>query len=359
MTNTISERQLFIITATGFTLNKIYVMPAYLSGIAHQNLWASALLNLIIDYFLLVISLKIITSTNNKPLFLSSQNTFPKSFTKVIFLIYAIFFMLKAFLPIFEQKNSIEFTFYETQPTLLTFMPFYVVAFYIITKGYRAFARSFEISVWVYIVAILIVLLLAIPAGKYSALLPIVYDNPKSVILGSFKSLLWFGDPIYILFFAGYISNYKNNLKSIKLAYVISSFVTILILVAFYAVFDSISPRQYYATLKMSKYSFTLSNIGRLDYISSFLLAGISVFQVTLPLLFANTCLNKFFNFKHKFISPFIIIAFQVSFSILFRYDFLRLINIITKYFIYFFIIMTYVIPFIYYLKTRRNKYGL
>lgn len=359
MKNSISENQLSIIVATGFTLTKIYVMPANLSYFAGSSLWISALINFIIDYILLLVFLRFIRQSGNKTLFEINTELFSKKMAKFIALIFAVFFILKAFVPIVEQKNSIELTFYETQPTLLTFMPFFVVAFYIMLKGYRAFGRSFEICMWIYIFGMSSILLLSIFAGKYLALLPFWTDT-KRIFYGSFKSLIWFGDPIYVLFFAGYIGNIKTNLNKIRKAYIVSAITTLVVLVVFYAVFENIAPRQYYATLKMSKYSIALSNIGRFDYISAFMLAAMCVFEVCLPLLFACTCLNECFSFRRRFIAPVIVITFEVAFSILTQNDFLTTIDFISSYVTWFFILVNYVVPLtIYFIYKRSKKYGL
>ena len=358
MTNKITQKQLNIIIGAGFTLTKIYVMPAFLAKIAHESMWICALISLALDFLLLLAVLRIIENTNNTTLFDTGNEIFSNSVNKGITLLYAIFFIVKAFVPIVEQKNSIELTFYETQPTLLTFMPFFIVAFYIIIKGFTPFGRSYELCLWVYVFGIVSIMMLSLFAGNYSALLPIL-GNPLNVLLGSFKSLIWFGDPIYILFFAGYISNVKGKIKGSIKAYIIYALTTLLILVVFYAVFDTIAPRQYYATLKMSKYSIALSNIGRFDYISAFMLAAMCVFEVCLPLLFANLCLNKFFNFKRPFVAPFIIIVLEVAFAILTENVFLSAIDFFSNYVIWFFIAMNYVLPFIIYLKTRRRNYDL
>ncbi len=357
MTNKISTRQLFIIVSTGFTLTKLYIMPAYLSGIAKESMWLSATLNLVLDFFLLTLVLKIIKKTNNHSLLDSDLELFSPKITKFLCLAFAIFFIVKAFVPIVEQKNSIELTFYETQPTLLTFMPFFIVAFYIIIKGFKPFGRSYELCLWIYIFGISSILLLSVFAGDYKALLPIIGDEPINILKGSFYSLIWFGDPIYILFFAGYISKFNEGHKKLKWAYLIYSLSTIVILVVFYAVFDTIAPRQYYATLKMSKYSIALSNIGRFDYISAFMLAAMCVFQVCLPLLLANMCLNNFYNFKYPFVSPLIIISLEATFTILTEHNFLSTIDFISKYVVWFFIVMNYIVPIIFYLKTRRKTY--
>ncbi|MBR5438757.1 MAG: GerAB/ArcD/ProY family transporter [Clostridia bacterium] len=354
MEKSITSRQLAVITTVGFTITKLHILPASLSHFSKEALWLSALINIAIDFLLLLAVLKISNDAKNENVVLYFENKFGKNFTKVLCFIYALFFMLKTFIPIYEQKNSIELTFYETQPTFLTFMPFFIVAFYIVLKGVRPYARSMEISLWIFILGIAILFLLSSFSGNYSALLPIIPSN-FSFLNGSLKSLIWFGDPLLLLFFVGKVKRSENHDKKIITAYITYAVLTIIFLVVFYSIFDTIAERQYYASLKMSKYSISLSDIGRFDYLGAFLLSGINVFQVCLPLIFASILLSYCFNFKNKIIPALIVVLLEFIISILTQNDFFKSLSFIQNYAVYFFIIMTYLLPIIFLLKRRRN----
>ncbi|MBO5851856.1 MAG: GerAB/ArcD/ProY family transporter [Clostridia bacterium] len=354
MNKSVTTRQLAVITTVGFTITKLHILPASLSHFSSEALWLSALINIIIDFLLLLAVLKITSNAKNENIILCFENKFGKTFTKILCFLYVLFFMLKTFIPIYEQKNSIELTFYETQPTFLTFMPFFIVAFYIVLKGVRPYARSMEISLWIFILGIAIIFLLSAFSGTYSSLLPVIPNN-ASFLNGSFKSLIWFGDPLLLLFFTGKIERSKNHNKKIIIAYIVYAVVTLAFLIVFYSIFDTIAERQYYASLKMSKYSISLSDIGRFDYLGAFLLSGINVFQVCLPLIFSSILLSYCFNFKNKIIPALIVTLIQVVFSLLTQNDFFKSLSFIQNYAVYFFILMTYLTPLIILLKRRKN----
>ncbi len=356
MDKSISSRQVAIITTVGFTITKLHILPASLARFSNEGLWLSALLNVILDFLLLLVVLKITSSVDDGDVISYFENKFGKPLTKVLCFFYFLFFITKTFVPIFEQKNSIELTFYETQPTFLTFMPFFIVAFYIVIKGVRPYARSMEISLWLFISGVFIIILLSAFSGNYSSLLPIVPQNTR-FLNGSLKSLIWFGDPIYLLFFVGKIKKSATHNTQIIKAFIIYAVLTILILIVFYSIFDSIAERQYYATLKMSKYSIALSDIGRFDYLGAFMLSGINVFQVSLPLIFASILLSYILNFKNKIVPALIVIAIEVVLSIITQNDFFKAIDFTQNYLVYFFIVMTYLIPLTVLLKRRR--YGI
>ena len=354
MEKSVTSRQLAVITAVGFTITKLHILPAMLSRYSNEALWLSALINIVLDFLLLLAVLKITSNAKNENIMEFLENRFGKNVSKIICFIYVLFFLLKAFIPIYEQKNSIELTFYETQPTFLTFMPFFVVAFYIVLKGVRPYARSMEISLWIFILGLAIIFLLSTFSGTYSSLLPIIPNN-FAFLNGSFKSLIWFGDPLFLLFFTGKIERSKNHNKKIITAYIIYAVLTLLFLVVFYSIFSTIAERQYYASLKMSKYSISLSDIGRFDYLGAFLLSGINVFQVCLPLIFSAILLAYCFNFKNKVIPCLIVVLIEFALSILTQNDFFKSLSFMQNYAVYFFILMTYLIPIIMLIKRRKN----
>jgi hypothetical protein len=354
--NNITTKNLSLIIIIGFTLGKLFVLPALLAGYVNESLWISTLINMLVDLLLLFIVCYFLKNTDK---------TFPEllkiSFGdkggKIISFLYFLFFICKAFIPILEQKNTIEFTFYETQPTLFTFMPFFIVAFYITIKGLKPFAKSIEFCIWIFGFGLVVTILLSLFAGDYTNLLPIFSKSPRQLLGASFKSILWYGDPVFLLYFLGYAKRDNAVTKKLSLSFALYSFITILVFVIFYSIFSSIAERQYYAILKMSKYSITLSNIGRYDYIASLLLSAISVYLTALPLMLASISLNDCFSFKNKFISPIIVFAISVTLTLLTQNFFFPSIEFTQNYLAYFFIIMTYILPLLLLLLLNRRKH--
>ena len=140
----ISTRQLSFIIAVLFSVVKFYVLPAHVSGFYNEAGYLPLLVNFIIDFLLLLICLYIVKNQPNSSVYETSTKLFGKTFTKIVFIIYAVYFLIKAFIPILEQKNTISLTFYESQPTLLIFMHYFIVGFYIILKGVNAFISFYS-----------------------------------------------------------------------------------------------------------------------------------------------------------------------------------------------------------------------
>ncbi|MBQ3235000.1 MAG: GerAB/ArcD/ProY family transporter [Clostridia bacterium] len=353
MTNTkrLSVRQLCFIIITLFSVSKFYVLPAFVSGLSKEAGWMATSVNFALDYLILFACLIAVKNTD-KTLYESSTEIFGKPLTNLTFILYAVYFIIKAFVPLLEQKNTISLTFYDSQPTLLIFMPFFIVAFYIAKKGVNAFSRSVEILLWVFALALLIIFALSIPAGKYQALLPFS-QPPSRVFKGFYGNLIWFGDPVIVLFLGDYLTEKKKLIKKCTISFIISAVITISLIVVFYAIFDSIAERQYYAPIKMSKYSITLSNIGRLDYLGSILFSLISIYSITLYLLLATEIVNKVFKFyNNNFFVPLAITTIEALLIFFFQNEIFTSIAFVQKYFQPFFIVMAYLLPLVFTIAT-------
>ena len=353
--NKINTRQLAIIIAVLFSTAKFYVLPAHVSSYASEACVTAVFFNFLIDFALLMLCLYVIKNQPKNSVYDTSVQLFGKPFTKGIYVVYAIYFLLKAFIPILEQKNTISLTFYESQPTLLIFMPFFIVAFYLIFKGVTAFSRSIEIVSWLWALGLIITLSLSIPVGKYQALLPIIQPINK-IFSGTLNSFLWFGDPIIILFLAEFLVEKKGLYKKAIIGFLISMVATLILIAVFYAIFQGISQRQYYAPIKMSKYSITLSNIGRLDYFGSLMFSVISVYGMTMPLLLATVCINKVFNFKKNVTVPLIITVIELVAVYIFQNEIFKNISFFQNYILPFYLIACYILPLILLIGVIINK---
>ena len=305
----------------------------------------SALINFILDGLLLIVVLKILNDSKGISFYEYLTLKVRKFLAKVIVFTIVIFLIAKTFIPFLEQKNSVELTFYETQPSDLTYIPVYVLVFYIAYKGLTSFSKSVNIVVFALILGVITVLALSLSAAEYYRVLPIFQVPIKTVLNGSFKTLLWFGDPLYLLFFSKKIlKTEKLNLK-ISLGYIISTLIFIGGLITFYAVFEGLAPRQYFAPLKMSKYSVTLSNIGRFDYFATLLIITANVYSLALPLTISSSLLNEVFKSKNEWVFPLIITTISLTLTIIFSKGFYARLAFMQNYFIWFLLIVNYALP--------------
>ncbi len=354
-----NTRQLFIIILLGFSLTKFNVLPAILSGIVGEGIIFCCIINFLIDFLLLMVIVKLLYKYEDMSFYEILKYNFGGTFSKFIGFLYVLLFFLKALILITEQKNSIELTLYETQPNFITFLPFFIIAFYVILKGVNAYSRSVELCVFISILGLIAIILLSVGAGNYTYILPLFSQPIPLVLTGVFKSLIWFGDPIYLMLFCKNLIKSKNFKKLIYLSFLIAFLITLTIFVIFYAVFDSIASRQYFVLLKMSKYSISLSNIGRFDYLASFLLTLVNFYVVVLPLLFCSNLIAEILRIKNQYFAPLITIVSALCFSLILQHDFLKAVNFAQNFLVWLFIPLTYIVPLILLIKSRRKQNGV
>ena len=127
----LNSRQLCFIIITTASVSKLFFLPGLIAGIAEEGLVLSAIINYIIDFMLLAIILKVYKNEENFSFYDMLETTYGKLVSKVIITLYALFFVFKVFVPMIEEKNSIELTFYETQPNVLTYIPVFAITFYV------------------------------------------------------------------------------------------------------------------------------------------------------------------------------------------------------------------------------------
>lgn len=304
MKNKIAVRQLCIMLILYIPISKLLILPSLLSDYCGENLYLAAIFNFLLDAFAIFIILKLSERFDGDDFYTILTKTFGVAVAKIICFLFMLFFMFKALIPIMEQKNSVEFTLYDTQPEIIIYLPFFAVSAYICIKGLNPLARASEVALWIGGLGYIIIIFLSVGAGEYDRILPLFGGRGFDFIPAGFKNSIWFCDSSYILFLLGYFKKEKNYKRKIFLSFLLCSFLVVLFLIIFYCVFDSIAPKQFYALLRMSKYAISLSNIGRFDFIACFMLSMVSVFQISLTLLLASNLFKKIFSVENVYVAP-------------------------------------------------------
>ena len=137
---------LFLIAFT--PIAKLFIMPSVLAGKANEDLWICTLINVVLDFFTIA-SIIYACKNTDKNLTQLLESSFGKLGAKFIVGIFFIYFILKAILPISEQADYVKLTLYTLKPTVLYFLPFFIVAFYVCTKNLRVLGRSADI-LWLF-----------------------------------------------------------------------------------------------------------------------------------------------------------------------------------------------------------------
>ena len=350
--------QICLLFLSIITVTKIVSMPSFLVRYAGRSLWISALLCFLLDlglFILLGFACKKYKCTFYS---LLCQN-FGKITAKIIMVILAVFFLLKAQYPILEEKFFVENTFYEEITTSFVFYPFILLAFYLCFKGLKLLKRTSFIMALFSILGIILLIILTYKESKLINLLPLFQESPKSIFLGSVNNLLFCGEGIYLLFFIGRTDFKKGLVLPLSLCLIACYISVIVIIVLFFGVFGEVSMTKIFSLSQMSHYSLILSNIGRLDSIASFMLDFARLFALSIPLILCAEALKCIFGetTRSTLIVSGVICLITFIFILIFNEKNIFAFNLINKYLKYFFIIINYLLPpFIFCLKEKNEK---
>ncbi len=311
MTYQLKSRQVCLFLIAFLPLGKLFIMPSILAGKANEDLWLSALINLTLD-FLTVLSVTFACKRAQLDLFSLLERSLGKTFSKIIMAFYLFYFMIKAILPLNEQKDYLELTLYTLKPTVFYFLPFFLSAFYLCTKKLRILGRSADI-LWAFtLVGFTVLLSLSILGADFGAILPVGANGIKKIFSGSYSTLLWFGDGVYLAFLIGQFKFSEKDGAKIVLSYLLNALIVLIFILVFYGTFTSIAHRQRFAFTEISKYTTVINNLGRFDYIGIVLLLFTNIFSMSLPLYFSARILSYLFKIKKSWISALIVVGGQI-----------------------------------------------
>ncbi len=333
---------------------KLISAPSIMAEFCKEKLWFPPLLLCILDLVLIFLLLIASKKHNYQNSYDILCKTYSKGFAKVVFFIWAIFFLLKAFIPLLEHKHLIERSFYETLQKMPIFLPFFAICFYVCLKGLKAVGRVCQILAPFSIIALIVLFYLSISPGDYKTLLPIFNINLKSGAIGALNACLWFNDAVYLIFFTSSPKGENKPFLKLAVCYLIPFIMTVTMFIMFYAIFSSIAVSQQLAMSSMSIFSLTLVNIGRFDHLAVFILSLCLVVAISLPILCSVKCICFCFDLKSKLIPAIVINIALLVFTLIFGDRYRQVLDFYFKYITPFIFACGYLLPLLL-LGGRKN----
>ncbi|MFR6056307.1 MAG: GerAB/ArcD/ProY family transporter [Eubacteriales bacterium] len=334
---------LFLIAFVPVT--KIFLLPSIMAQFAFSDMWISALLNVALDTLTLFCALSLWKRYEGRDFYNILADNFGKTAAKIVYALYFLYFILKAYSPVTEQKTYVERTLYESTATVFTFLPFFLVSAYLASKKLFVLGRLADIMFLFTLTGFVLLFALAFANTDFGAVLPIGINGVGKIAKGSFISLNWFGDGVYFFFLMGRVPPEKKAGVRILPTFACAGLLVVLFMVMFYGSFSFIAPRQEFALTEIAKYSVSINNIGRFDYIAVFFLLFTGAVAMALPLYFATECFIKVFNLQAKMWTSIVIHACMFVIIYVIAEYVNTAMRVITFYISWFFIVMAYVVP--------------
>lgn len=295
----ISVRQICLLFIAFVPVTKVIILPSVLVSFAEQQSWLAALLSFLAEAGVIAALMWLARSYDGTFFDLLSAN-FGKTVARAVYTLYALYFTVKTCALVVEQRSFVETVLYETTPTILNFLPFFFVALFICMQSIKAVGRMADVCFWATLNGFGLILALTLINLHFDAVFPLFYGSFPKVFRGSLASLMWFGEASYLLFFMGKIKwSRRATLKAVG-AYAGGALIVLVFLVSFICLFEGTAVRNVYAVARTAKYSISLSNIGRLDFLAIFALLAVEIVALSVPLLLATECLTTAFPVKRR-----------------------------------------------------------
>ena len=354
--NVLKVRQICFLYLALLPVTKLSIYPCFLAKYSGNELWVSSLLGFALDILIVLAALHLSKKHSQKTLYSIVNDSLGAVWAKVIFFVYALFFFFKAGLPLIEQKNYIENTLYELMPSPFIFYPFFILSVYACLKGLKIFGRIADLAVFITAAGLILALALTIPAGDFTNLLPIFQKPAYKLINGTFRSILWHSDGVYMFMFLGHFKEEKGYCKKIILSFVGAAVASLLFVCTYFAIYGPIAESQTFALPTMTVFFISATNVGRFDFLSIFLLLFSQVFAIIFPLFAAVKCLERVFGLNSAVIPTIAVNALMLVFTVLFGNKLFTVLDITTNYLSYFLLFVSVAITALTLILPRRKN---
>lgn len=323
MTETkVYARQIALFAAFVLPVYKLLETPSLLAQFAKGDLLLPAFLQYVLQFFVLCVVLYAI-SRSGTPLKQRIESKLGKVWTRVLYAVYAVFFLAVAVLPLLDLEKFVYASFYDTEPTIFSFALFFLFSGFVATKGVRALGRVGDLSLFLFPIAFVALIAMSLGEADFTGLLPIFEQRFGRTMYALKYTSPHFLDVILLLPLLSELSYQKGDGKKIAAGYAVGAVATLIFLAVFYATYSTVAAREHYAFLKIAQYFPALAVIGRIDLLFVYLLCIVLFFYVATPLFFAVNALSECMQTQRKTLLSAIINVLAFVFVLFFnrKYD--------------------------------------
>ena len=299
MSMKISVRQICFIMLMYTFVSKIIFYPTDLSAESGRDLLFSAGLDFLVQG-IIVWAVSFLCSRTDKTFFELLKGTFGEICARIIFGLFALFFIVCTIVPMLEQEEYVHSIFYDSLSPLTVFLPFFLFAVYAASKGFQNIGRSADVCLPIFIISFVFLFLMSLSEVKWENFLPILKTPAKAVLGASLSNLFRFCEPCWLLMFMGHFKYKKGDAAKITISYVGGALLVLLFLAVFYGVYGDMAQARQYAVSKISLFFPAIEMIGRMDLLTLYALEIIMLFALVINIQFAVYCFSKCTGYNNK-----------------------------------------------------------
>ena len=294
----IASRQIALFAAFVLPIYKLLELPSLLARFTQGDLLVPALAHYFIQTGILI-ALLVAASRSEKTLF-ERLNERLKKWALIVYIPLTVYFLLAAVLPLLDLEKFVYAAFFDTAPTMFSFLFFFVFCGFFCTKGLKAMGRIGDLALFLFLLPFFALIIMAISEADFTNLLPFFEHGFSKTANAYAYTLPHFSDTVFLLPLIGNLRFKKGDGLKIGFGYGVGALCTLVFLGVFYALYSTIAWREHYAFSKIAQYFPVLSVIGRIDLLFIYLLCIVLFFYVATPLNYAVHFTTKTANLRSK-----------------------------------------------------------
>ena len=288
----INSRQICFIMLTYTVVSRLLLYTTALSDVCGNDLLFPILIDFAVQT-VVVWAVCFLCSRTDKTFFGLLEDTFGNVFARIIYGIFALYFVFSTVMPMMEHKQYVGQIFYDTVPPLVVFLPFFAFSVYAGCKELKNIGRCADISLPIFATMFVLILFMAFPEVNLSNLLPVLKTPATKIFGGALGSFFRFTEPSFLLMFMGHFRYKKGDAAKITLSYAGGGLTVILFAAIFYSIYGVISPSRDFAIAKVALFFPAIELIGRIDLLALYSLEIAMLFALVINIQFAVHCLKK------------------------------------------------------------------
>lgn len=295
----LNGRQMCFFAAFLIPASKLLAVPALLSYFAKGDLLLPALGHYLLQAGVLA-AILFLASRSDRGFFGLISDNLGKTAARIVYGLYAVYFVFSALQPLLDLERFVYTAFFDTAPPMCIFCAFFLLSGFICTKNLKAFGRSADISMPLFLISFVGLMILSVGTADFTNLLPVFGTPFRSTATGFLETLGHFSDTALLLPLLDAYRYRKGDAKKIMLSYGGGAGFVLFFLAVFYGIFGPIAPRQEFAFVKTAQYFPALSVVGRFDLLLIYLMTIVLLFYYSFVLQSAVLCFTRAIGTKKQ-----------------------------------------------------------
>ena len=351
----ISVRQICFILLCYNAVSKMLLYPTVLSHYCGRDLLFAALIDFAVQA-VVVWAVSFLCSRTDKTFFQLLEGTFGNIFARIIYGLFALFFIAATIVPLCEQKLYVHTIFYDTVPQLLIFLPFFFFSIYAAGKKFTNIGRSADVCMPIFVLSMIFVFSMSVLEIKWNSFMPVLKTPVKDLFGGALGTVFRFAEPCYVLMFMGHFKYKKGDAAKMTFSYIGGALTVLLFLFTFYGIYGDIAQSRQFAVSKISLFFPAIDTIGRIDLIALYILEIVMLFALVLNVQLALHCVMQCTGYQNRVVLSLAVNAVLIILLMVFDHGFNNLHTFYAKWMWIAFAVFANAIPVLAWTLRRKER---